>query len=55
MGWSIKRVGKTGKPRYTAQYRDLRGEKQTIGTFSNKKGKPTEPGNEPRSSWPRGE
>jgi Phage integrase, N-terminal SAM-like domain len=37
MGYSQKRVGRDGKPRYTAVYHDLRGERRSAGTFSNKK------------------
>src|SRR5579859_7896261 len=37
MGYSQKRVGRDGKPRYTAVYRDLRGERHSAGTFSSKK------------------
>jgi hypothetical protein len=37
MGYAQKRVGRDGKPRYTAVYRDLRGERRSAGTFSSKK------------------
>jgi integrase len=37
MGFSRKRVGKDGKPRYTAGYLDIRGRERSAGTFSNKK------------------
>jgi integrase len=37
MGYSQKRVGQDGKPRYTAVYQDIRGERRSAGTFSNKK------------------
>ena len=37
MGYSQKRIGRDGKPRYTAVYHDLRGERRSAGTFSNKK------------------
>jgi len=37
MGYSQKRVGRAGKPRYTAVYHDIRGERRSAGTFSNKK------------------
>lgn len=37
MGYSQKRVGRDGKPRYTAVYQDVRGERRSAGTFSSKK------------------
>jgi integrase len=37
MGYAQKRVGRDGKPRYTAVYHDLRGERRSAGTFANKK------------------
>jgi integrase len=37
MGFSRKRVGRDGKPRYTAYYLDMRGHERSAGTFSNKK------------------
>ena len=37
MGYAQKRVGRDGKPRYTAVYHDLRGERRSAGTFPNKK------------------
>ncbi len=37
MGYSQKRAGHGGKPRYTAVYQDIRGERRSAGTFSNKK------------------
>ena len=37
MGYSQKRVGRAGKPRYTAVYHDVRGERHSAGTFSSKK------------------
>ena len=43
MGFSRKRIGRDGKPRYTAYYLDIRGQERSAGTFSNKKG-PTRPG-----------
>jgi len=35
MGYSRKRVGRAGKPRYTAYYFDIRGQQRSAGTFSN--------------------
>jgi integrase len=35
MGFSRKRIGRDGKPRYTAYYIDLRGRERSAGTFSN--------------------
>lgn len=37
MGYVQKRVGRDGKPRYTAVYQDLRSERRSAGTFANKK------------------
>ena len=37
MGWTTKRPGDDGKPRYRATYRDARGRTRSAGTFSNKK------------------
>jgi integrase len=37
MGYTQKRTGHDGKPRYTAVYHDLRGERRSAGTFGNKK------------------
>ena len=37
MGYTQKRTGHDGKPRYTAVYHDLRGERRSAGTFANKK------------------
>ncbi len=37
MGYAQKRVGRDSKPRYTAVYHDLRGERRSAGTFANKK------------------
>ncbi|MFC0860957.1 tyrosine-type recombinase/integrase [Sphaerimonospora cavernae] len=37
MGYSRKRVGRNGKPRYTAYYFDIKGMEKSAGTFSNKK------------------
>ena len=37
MGFSRKRTGRDGKPRYTAYYLDIRGQERSAGTFSNKK------------------
>ena len=36
MGFSRRRPGKDGKPRYTAYYRDLRGREVSVGTFARK-------------------
>jgi integrase len=36
MGFSRKRTGRDGKPRYTAYYLDIRGQERSAGTFSNK-------------------
>jgi len=37
MGYSRKRFGQDGKPRYTAYYWDLKGRERSAGTFSSKK------------------
>ena len=37
MGFSRKRTGKDGRPRYTAYYCDLRGRERSTGTFPNKR------------------
>lgn len=37
MGYSRKRIGRNGKPRYTAYYFDIKGMEKSAGTFSNKK------------------
>ena len=37
MGYSRKRIGRNGKPRYTAYYLDIRGQDRSAGTFSNRK------------------
>ncbi len=37
MGYSRKRTGGDGKPRYTAYYWDLKGAEKSAGTFSSKK------------------
>jgi integrase len=37
MGFSRKRPGRDGKPRYTAYYLDIRGQERSAGTFSNRK------------------
>lgn len=37
MGFSRKRIGRHGKPSYTAYYRDIRGEERSAGTFGRKK------------------
>ncbi|GII96331.1 hypothetical protein Ssi02_65620 [Sinosporangium siamense] len=37
VGYSKKRIGINGKPRYTACYLDLRGVLRSAGTFTNKK------------------
>ena len=36
-GFSRKRAGKDGRPRYTAYYRDTKDRKCSAGTFGNKK------------------
>lgn len=37
MGFSRKRAGRDGKPRYTAYYVDVKGRERSAGTFSNRK------------------
>jgi integrase len=37
VGYSRKRIGRDGKPRYTAYYWDLKGRERSAGTFSSKK------------------
>jgi integrase len=37
VGFSRKRMGRDGKPRYTAYYLDLRGQERSAGTFSSKR------------------
>ena len=37
MGFSRKRTGRDGKPRYTAYYLDIRGRERSAGTFGRKK------------------
>jgi integrase len=37
LGQTNKRIGKDGKPRYTAVYEDARGKRRSAGTFSTKK------------------
>jgi integrase len=37
MGWVETRADRNGKPRYIAKYRDLRGRKQSAGTFTRKR------------------
>jgi integrase len=37
MGWTTRRTGRDGKPRYRSCYRDARGRTRSAGTFSNKK------------------
>jgi integrase len=37
MGFSRKRNGQNGKPRYTAYYIDIRGQERSAGTFSSRK------------------
>jgi integrase len=37
MGFSRKRIGRDGKPRYTAYYLDIRGQERSAGTFGRKK------------------
>jgi Phage integrase, N-terminal SAM-like domain len=37
MGFAKKRIGKDGKPRYTAVYVDLRGSERSAGTFPSEK------------------
>jgi integrase len=47
MGFSRKRMGRDGKPRYTAYYTDVRGHERSAGTFGNKK--------EAEKAWQRAE
>jgi integrase len=47
MGWVETRVGRDGKPRYIAKYRDIRGCKQSAGTFGSKR--------EARGAWQKAE
>lgn len=37
MGFSRRRTGRDGKPRYTAYYLDVRGQERSAGTFARKK------------------
>jgi integrase len=37
MGWTEERISQDGTPRYIAKYRDLRGHKQSAGTYSTDK------------------
>lgn len=37
MGWVRKHTAASGKPRYTASYRDVRGRKRSAGTFATKR------------------
>ena len=37
MGYAQKRVGRDGKPRYTAVYHNARGERRSAGTYSSKR------------------
>jgi integrase len=37
VGFSRKRIGKAGRPRYTAYYVDVKGKERSAGTYSNKK------------------
>ena len=37
MGYSQKRLGRDGKPRYTAVYCDIRGDRRSAGTFPTRK------------------
>jgi integrase len=37
MGFSRKRIGRDGRPRYTAYYLDIRGQQRSAGTFPSKK------------------
>jgi integrase len=37
MGFSRKRLGRDGRPRYTAYYLDIRGKERSAGTFGRKK------------------
>lgn len=47
MGWVETRAGRDGKPRYIAKYRDVRGRKQSAGTFGTKR--------EANAAWQRAE
>ncbi|MFG2091946.1 tyrosine-type recombinase/integrase [Spirillospora sp. NPDC048824] len=47
MGQTRKRVGKDGKPRYTAYYDDIRGQRRSAGTYASKK--------EAEKAWQRAE
>ena len=37
MGYAKKRIGRNGKPRYTAVYVDLRGSERSAGTFGSER------------------
>jgi hypothetical protein len=37
VGFSRKRLGKDGRPRYTAYYCDIKDRERSAGTFTNKK------------------
>jgi integrase len=37
VGFSRRRIGRDGKPRYTAYYVDVKGRERSAGTFSNRK------------------
>src|SRR5262249_44676514 len=37
VGYARKRIGRNGKPRYTAYYLDIRGKERSAGTYSNTK------------------
>ncbi|GAB2513972.1 tyrosine-type recombinase/integrase [Nocardiopsis aegyptia] len=37
MGFSRKRVGRAGRPRYTAYFKDIKGKERSAGTFANKR------------------
>jgi integrase len=37
VGYSLKRYGKNERPRYTAVYHDIRGERRSAGTFTSRK------------------
>jgi hypothetical protein len=37
MGFAKKRIGRNGKPRYTAVYLDLRGSERSAGTFASER------------------
>ena len=37
MGYSQKRKGRDGRPRYTAVYEDIRGKRHSAGTFASRK------------------